>query len=446
MGLVASALWTDGGVKVVIVRKGRGKLLLKEVLSLSPEELSFKNLYLSCFSTELVVEKVKVPPVRDEETKEILIKKRLSEVAGVGGNYLMVYEEVPEERSERERTYRVFAFPEIDLNVPPDNLELLTLLNFSLVGVSDKVSPDLVVLHAYSDGEVLVTTASRGKEVLYTRSVKVPPYAKGDEDSYADFLHENVSMTHMFVAQRSNIPVDLLILSGLAAKSERLSASLHQAVNTPIASVTPPEGVRGVEPEVFVELVPLFGTLYLDERFDFSPKDIKEKRMLRRALSKMNPILLLLFFLSGILLDMEIYAIQKEAEDLSRQTALLSSKAISKDPFLQKENLDYYITYINMLGRSSKENPLRLLPLIREFLQDQDVKAFDFVSKDGKLLALLNIEKGFENLMDMTVYREGLIRRLDELRKKGINYRIESENRDTENLRLSITLLLESKI
>ncbi|MDQ7081918.1 MAG: hypothetical protein Q9N34_02150 [Aquificota bacterium] len=166
---------------------------------------------------DLIIEEVEVPPVKDPETLEVLIKKRLSESAGLQGDHLLVYR-LLETRRDR-KVYRVFGIPrsvyEENPLVSGDTelkISLFTSSHLSLAGgyPRGRSREDLTVFHVYADGEKVIITVSRGEEVLYTRSVV---FGGADPDS---FLFEHVNMTYIFVAQRRNIPVDLILLSGSA--------------------------------------------------------------------------------------------------------------------------------------------------------------------------------------------------------------------------------------
>ena len=455
MGVIASVYCTDTTAKVIFVKKSRRGFTFKDNLTLQPGEYRSSEVYLSYSYPDLVFETVRIPPVSDEETVEILVKKRLSDTAGLKGNYLVVFQEMPEESTSNEKTLRVFAIPEEiykNENVLPkdieENLMIFTTPHFSIHGVSKAVAGDMTVLHAFADDESLVMTVSSGDEVLYTRSLRIPPYTKTDEQAYMDFVHENLNMTYMFVARRSNIPIDFILLSGKLYDKDALVEELIPSVSCGITTPVIPKEFKNVGPIVFLEFLPCFGNLLLNSRYDFSPRDVKEKRALRIYLSKLLPVLLLLTAVALSFLGFEIYRLEEKSKEISFLRSRISAKlsSLSKDPLIKEGEMGYYAGYLNLIWRSRKENPLRILPELESFLKDFKAEEYILSYNNGKAILSLSLERNFTSLAELSVYRQTLINRLEELRGKGFSYRIESEKKDLEGKRLSIKILLERKI
>ena len=455
MGTVASIYRTDTVAKVVLFGKRRRGFLFKESLTLQPGEYVFPQIYLSYFYPDLVSETIRIPPVKDEGTKEILIRRKLADALGLKGSYLIVFQELPEESTPAERAVRVFALPEEvyrNENILPRNLEenlmLFTTPHFSLLGISGAVAGDRTVLHAFADEESLVTTVSRGTEILYTRSLRVPPYTRADEEAYTDFIYENLNMTYMFVAQRSSIPVDLILLSGKLYDKERLVERLLSFVNCGLATPLVPIEFRDVGPIVFLEFLPCFGNVLLDQEWDFSPREVKERRSLKLYISRLVPLLALLLVLSLSLLCFRLYGILEKSEEVAqlRGEVFSSLSAVSGDPFLRGGDLGYYVTYLNLLSDSRRENPLALPPEIGDLLAEIKAKDYLFSYTKGKVALSLSVEERFGSLSELSLYREKLLKRLEEMRRKGLDYRIESEEKDLKENRLLMKIVLEKKV
>lgn len=455
MGVVASVYCTDTSARVVLLKKKRKFFVFQDNLTLRPGEFRFPEVYLSYSYPDLVFETVRIPPVSDEETVEILVKKRLSDTLGLGGSYLTVFEEVPEESTPNEKVLRVFAIPEEVYrkeSVLPrgleENLMIFTTVHFSLHGISKAVAGDMTVLHAFADDESLVMTVSRGDEVLYTRSLKIPPYTKTDDRAFLDFVLENLNMTYMFVARRSNIPVDLILLSGKLYDREALVAELMPSVSCGISTPSIPERFRNVGPMVFLELIPCFGNLLLDDRHDFSPKEVKERRALRLHLSKLLPVLTLLLIVSLTLSGLRLYRVEEKSREVGRleRVLFMNLSEISRDPLLRSGDLSYYVDYLNLLSRSGKENPLRILPEVEEFLKNFRGVEYVISYSKGKAVLSMSLEEGFNSLAELSLYREKLLRELGELKKNGFDYRIESERKDLNKKTLFMKILLEKRL
>ena len=455
MGTLASAYCTDAGAKVVLFKKSRKGFVFQENLTLQPGSYKFPELYLSYFYPDLVLETVRIPPVKDEGTINILIKKKLADTLGLTGNYLVVFEELLEESAPTEKVFRVFAIPEEvyrDESILPKDLEehlmIFTTPHFSLHGVSKVVAEDRTVLHVYADDESLVMTVSRGEEVLYTRGLRIPPYTKTDEEAYTDFIHENISMTYMFVAQRSNIPVDFILLSGKLYEKEALINELIPSVSCGIATPLVPREFRKAGPIVFLEFLPCFGTVLLDQRYDFSPNEVKDKRALRLHLSKLIPVLTLLLVLALSMVSFEIYKLWERSKEIAqlRGRVISSLSALTQDPLLREGDLNYYVAYLNLLARSRRENPLNAIPQIEDFLKEIKANEYIFSYTKGKIVLSFTVERQFRNLVALSIYREKLLKRLEEIKSRGFVYRIESEKRDLKENRLYIRIVLEKKV
>ncbi len=455
MGVIASVYCTDTTAKVIFVKKGRKGFTFKDNLTLQPGEYRSSEVYLSYSYPDLVFETVRIPPVSDEETIEILVKKRLSDTAGLKGNYLVVFQEVPEESTSNEKTLRVFAIPEEiykNENVLPkdieENLMIFTTPHFSIHGVSKAVAGDMTVLHAFADDEILVMTVSGGDEVLYTRSLRIPPYTKTDEQAYIDLVYENLNMTYMFVARRSNISVDFILLSGKLYDKDVLVENLISSVDCGIATPTVPKVIKNTGPIIFLEFLPCFGNLLLDRTYDFSPQDVKERRSLRIYLSKLVAILTIISLLSVSFLAFEVYKIERKLQEIFdlRREITSSLPKLFRDTALKREDIEYYTNYLNLIWRSRKENPLGILPELENLLKAFKAKEYRFSYINSKAVLSLTFEKSFTSLAELSIYRERLLKALENLKKKGFNYRIELERKYIESKTLLIKVTLEKEV
>ncbi len=455
MGKVASLFISKTFQRVVVLR-GRGEKFRVEFVDKGLdllERYSTGSFYISIDYPELISETVEIPPVKDEDTKLVLIKKQLLDRLGISEDMFVIYREDEEESTPQKRVLRVFALPKSisseDGLVPEEILrgsEFFTTCQFSLAGVSKLVSPDLTVFHVFSEGENLTMTVSSGDDVLYTRTLPVPPYAK--EVGFEDFVHENVNMTYMFVAQRSNIPVDLLLLSGILADSEELARGLAEVISTGIAVPIPSDIFSGIDGKTYNEFLPCFGTPLLPDSYDFSPPEVKERRSFNSILSRTIPVLLTLFLLFLPLLGMRLYEIYSTSRSVSELVQLLrvQTSGILKDPLLKREVFNYYLNYIHALDSTRAGNPLNMLKDMEPLLRIANAKTYVLGKENRTLTLYMEIERSFPRLIDMTLYREKLFKVLEGLSSKGYTYKINSEVKDLKDNRLSIKLSVERKI
>ncbi|RLJ70127.1 hypothetical protein BCF55_0391 [Hydrogenivirga caldilitoris] len=453
MGKVASFL-ISGTYQRVAVLKGKAGKFKVELVDKGPsllEEHADKEMFLSVLYPELVSETVEIPPVGDEDTKLVLIKKQLLERGGISDDLFLVYREV--ESTPQKKVLKVFAIPKtvvIEGGLLSEETlkesQFFTVCQFSLSGVSKLISPELSIFHVFSDGETLTMTVSSGDDVLYTRSVSIPPYAR--ELGFEDFVHENVNMTYMFVAQRSGIPVDLLLLSGNLVESEELTRTLAEVVGSGIATPLPTGTFSGIDGKTFNEFLPCFGTLHLNGSYDFSPEEIKERRWFKRLVGGAVLFLTLLFVSFLPLFGMRLYEISLTSKSISDVTHLLKTQTsgILKDPILERDTFNYYLNYLNTLDKVRAGNPLTLLKDMEGLLRLVDAKTYALGRQKDTLTLYMEFEKRFPKLIDMTLYREELIKELEALKAKGYSYRVESEVKDLKESRLSMKLRVEKKL
>ena len=270
MGKVASLVYSLQEGRAVFLRGFRRKFIYERSQKSKPaiDELQGRDLYISYFYPDLVVEKVEVPPVEDEETLHALLGKRLSEVTGSQTDFLICKKEIEEESTHEARVYRVFGLPKEVYENPdvlPEGLEervrIFTVSQFSPAGISKIVDGDLTIFHIFLDEERLLLTVSRGDEILYSRSLSVPGYVREMGD-LSGFLHENTNMTYVFVAQRQGIKLDLILISGKAKDEDGFITSLIEMTGVPVATPLSPQAVKGLDPDTFHDHLPAFGTLF----------------------------------------------------------------------------------------------------------------------------------------------------------------------------------------
>ncbi len=449
MGRLVSVDLSGGGGRAVFLRKtGKVYIFEKAVDEVPSRDSLGGELLISSYHPDLIMERVEVPPVKDPETLEVLIKKRLSESAGLQGDYLLVYKLLEAQRDRR--VYRIFGMPRDVYEESPlinEDTELkisiFTSSHLSLAGISKAVSEDLTLFHVYADKERIIMTVSRGDEVLYTRSVL---FGGADPDS---FLFEHVNMTYVFVAQRQNIPVDLILLSGLAKDMDSFIRDLINTVPAGVATPLVPENLRNVTPERMHSYLIPFGSLFLSSDYDFSPREKREKRWffrtLNRSLMIIYPVLIpLLAFLA-----MNVYEFWINLKDYTDQREFLvtRSRAFFAEDLVREGKLDYFLTYTDLIYRSRVENPMNILKDVGPLFKILKAESYLFGADRGKLYLVINIDRTFRSLAEMMTFRENLFSLLEDLKaKKGISYRVERENRDLEANRLLLRIRLERKV
>ena len=451
MGKRAGVYVSEKLVRTVFLEGGRWGYTLKEVAEGLPSagKLSDYSVHLAFLHTEVVLETIEMPPVKDERTREILLKKHLSEAVGVSGDLLVTYREIGS-GAEGVR-YRIFGIPSELYHRNPlvpewlrKKLDLFTLPQFAVARISGELFPDETVFHVYADESALLMVVSRGEEVIYLRSLPVPPYAV-DED-FLSFLRENVSMTYLFVVQRQSTPVDVVLLSGKACE-EKLAEDLTGAVSAGIAASVVPPLLGGVSPEIFHRYLPALGAA-LTEAYDFSPPEVRERRRSERFLRRVTVLLFLLLLLCVAGVGFRIYTLMGEMKTLRElRTAVVRRSAdLLADPMLREGFFSYYLNYVNLLNETRRRNPLNLLNVSRELVSQEGVRKCVFGRRDNRLVLFLKIERKFPKLSELVFFREKILSSLREIEGSGVSHRIQRELRDLKENRLSMEILLERSL
>jgi len=451
MGRVAGVFLSEKAVKTVLLKGGRWGYTLEGTGEGLPtrRKLSGYRVHLAYLYTDLITETVRIPPVKDEETRTILLRKQLAERVGSPEDLLIVYREV--ESGPEERSYRIFGVPAHLYWENPlipgwlrESLALFTLPQLALAAVSAQLYPELTVFHVYVDESALLMVVSRAGEVVYTRSLPLPSYAEDDLDA---FLHENVSMTFLFVVQRQGISVDVVLLSG-RARREKLAESLLRSAPAGLAVPLVPPVFRDVSPETFHSFLPAFGAALTGEEYDLSPPEIRGRRKVEGYVGKGLVLiaLLLLVCVGGIAYRTYLIAQEVKALRELNTTILQRTEDLLRDPLVRDSALNYYLSYANLISEVRRRNPLKLLPLSADLITGEGVRRVALVRREDRILLLLEIEKRFPRLVELALFREELTRKLKELEKEGISYRVEREESDLGENRLRIDLRLERSL
>jgi hypothetical protein len=277
---------------------------------------------------------------------------------------------VEEEGTSESKVYRVFGIPaeiyrseEVLPHDLRERVSLFTVAQFSPAGTSLAVNPDLRIFHIFMDDEKLLMTVSEGEEVLYSRSLSVPSYIS-EVGNVSDFLYENTNMTYVFVAQRQGLKIDLILVSGKAKDDEQFLQSLMELSPVGIATPLPPPSVRNLSPDIFHRHMPEFGSLFLSERHDFTPLDIKEKRKFMKISYAFSKALALVLAAMLFLLALRGFGVLNNLGEIKhlKNVVALELENITRDPFVSGGNFDYFRSYLSTLSEVRIQNPINILP------------------------------------------------------------------------------------
>ena len=456
MGKVASLFYTPQEGKAVFLRRFRKRYIYEGSAraKLPVKDLWGREICISYFYPDLIVEKVEVPPVEDDETLNALLAKRLSETAGIQSDFLLCGEEVLEESTNESKTYRVFAISrdvyENEELFPAglkEKVRIFTVAQLSLAGISAVVDQDITVLHIYLDDAVLLLTVSRGDEVLYSRSLSVPSFIQETGD-IGGFLHENTNMTYVFVAQRQGTKIDLILLSGRAKDEDTFITTLLEMTGVAVATPVPPKRIKKLDYDSFHEFLPAFGSLFLGEKYDFSPLSVKEIRKFMDRSALVIPILLGLLMFGTAGLVIKGVELVRSVSELSRKKENVSfeMRKFLSQPLIAKGELRYYSEYLSELYRARRENPVTILAIAGDLVKEFRAKKSVLAYKNGKVTLALELERRFPNLVELNLFVELVKKKLELLKEKGLEVRLGDVRKNLEENSVKISLLVEKKV
>ncbi len=452
MGKIAGFSISENRIKGVFLERRRGKYFLKRTVEgIPPTEIS-GEIYISYLYIDLIVETVEIPLTKDKNTREILLKRQLSEREGITASPLLItYKEIG--IVENRVTYKIYAIPseiyEKNPNIPSHikkNLSIFTLPQFALAAISYQLFPDKTVFHIYADEYSLLMVVSKGENILYIRSLPLPSFIENQE-VLKDFLKENVGMTCAFVIQRQGIKPDLLLLSGKAAEedlAQELKESTHSAIAVPLV----PDIFEGVSATTFHLFLTSFGSVLVKEDYDFSPSQEKEKRKINRFLKKGIIFVTLLLITVLIAVVYRVYTIKEKMKEMEELYSVVISRTekVVEDPFLEEPLFSYYLNYVNLLSEIRTKNPLNFLTEVKDLLKHSQAKRYALLRKGNNFNLILQIEKRFSGLTEMALFRERIYVELKKLSKRGIAYKIDREIKNLEENTLKMEISVEGNL
>ena len=192
---------------------------------------------------------------------------------------------------------------------------------------------------------------------------------------------------------------------------------------------------------VFHRNLPAYGAILSPESYDFSPRDVRDRRKFLKRLSFLTPALFVIA-IALILLNMFTFS---EVRDLSEEVygrLSISSGKLRKtiqDTFSSTESLTYYINYANMISQALQNNPFRNMSPLKDLISYAEPKKLEVNTSK----VLIGIDKRFNSIYDLTFYKEKLKGKLSILSDKGFTYTIQEELQDTTNNTLKMRIVLE---
>ena len=291
MKLFSTEITTSGGEKIakaVLLRKNRkGYSLLQHYIT-EPENLkSLSGNYPAYFCIDYfdtIIETLNVPPVKDSKTFKMLAANKLKDQIEEGVSPLMAYK--VDKKAGKDRTgnleYKVYVIPEKLFTENPAitaqqrlKMNLFTLSDIAVVGVSNFYFGPDTVFHAYADDYKVLITVSRGSSIIYSRTLEYEAVAGQALESV---FYENINLTFMFVTKNLRVNVERMVFSGKLKNMTELSQMLFQFNGIPQSVIITHELVPDCSRDTFHEFMIPISLCMLEDSYDFTPEEFKERR------------------------------------------------------------------------------------------------------------------------------------------------------------------------
>lgn len=422
---------SESPAKAVLVDNSGSKVVFKEGIVTNLHGASAysgkHNLRITYDSFDFIHLELNVPPVNDANTLDTYIRSHSKESLEDGLEHLILYKRSSIQPDAKSNNYDVFAVPDRFFSVERDcfsekdekRIEHFSVTQLTLAKLSEKYFHSMTAFHAYADGNKIIITVSKGKDLLYTRfsnAEKDMFYEEGD-DPYINSFYENINLTYMYVSQNRRIPLDCIILSGSLAESEALSAMIAGFTDKPQLVLCPGEYFTGCSSKEFHEYVIPLGNCISDESNDLRPLKLKKFWAMKYLLTTANvflvlAVLFLIFLNIGSLSTMFEHKSIIEAKSRTYKERL--SRLMADKDYIDKRKYEY--AYINKI-KEHENSSLRLIPEIFDILEISDFTELEIKSAGGNRQVLIKGQKGFNNLKEIQDYRKKIEAAIDKVAK-----------------------------
>ena len=407
---------SDGKIKGAVFKR-RGELL--ELLDYNINRSG--KYYISVFYQDFIYSSIILPAVKDEETLFFLLKNRLSDQLESGTEYIILPVR-NKEISENQIEYFVYAIPEklffdavkkVGI-IDPADVEFFTLSQFSLAGVTSKISEDETVFMIYTDKEKFIITVSHGNRILYTRSTKIPDFVT--EEQLVNFYYENFNLTYIYIVQNQGIDIDSVGLAGNISKIKQFVELIRSFSDKPVYTVLPDLFLKNSDFDQFSSYTIQIGALNLSKDYNFLPLKIKQKKTFSNLSRKISLILMLIFLSLSVINAKSFFEVKDKFYSLkssyTRLKISFEKEIASKN--ISPEQIKYLIGYINLL--SSERKTVYLLDKISGILSILNMENLNITYKDGKRYISIRSEERFTSLNDMEFFKRKLKKEVSKLK------------------------------
>ncbi|MDR2105274.1 MAG: hypothetical protein LBP51_05925 [Deferribacteraceae bacterium] len=381
-------------VKTVTVNKVRNKLRFLNARTMSMHAFASKvdeGTHVTCEYVDAVSAESEFPPLNDKKAFAMLAKSKVQDQLLPDVRYAFAFSEATLPRASDSapsvsvmKSYNIYAVP-ADLitqysggSTMAGNIAYLTLDQFSMMAFSEKVATDKLICHAYADKSQLLITFSYGNNLIYSRISSVPKSFDSKEDRL-NFYYETLNLTYVYMRQSRQLPVDMLIFSGLLKYEKELEESVKNFSGHEVQYLEPSQYISDCREDIFDEYMLAIGCCLADPAFNFVPVTNNELISYKQVLLVVNlcfAVLVLAAFVACVLKAAKYVELRG---DISSRTQRLTSTLNQLNAVIGDENeLRYYNTYINAL-RQRETSPINAIVKAQELLYMNTYEEIRFV-------------------------------------------------------------------
>jgi len=456
MKLFSTEITSSGAEKIakaVLLRKNRSGYSLLQNYITEPENLkSLSGNHVTYFCIDYfdtIIETLNVPPVKDPKTFKMLAKNKLKEHMDEGVSYLMAYKASDKSKKDRSGNleHKVYMIPETlfekDAGLSEQQklkMNMFTLSDFAVMGISQFYFPDETVFHTFADEYKLLITVSIGNTIIYSRTME---YAYTDGQALESVFYESVNLTYMFVTKNMKVDVERMVLSGLLKEMAELSRMLFDFNQKPQSTILSSFIISDCTKETFHRFMIPISLCMIDDSYDFTPDSYKERRGFN-SLKKAANIIALLCVLILLYMNLTAYEdLSFAKERMASQTNVIGLKLErNRENFRDTEGSKFGLYYLKQIEKYDS-SAFDLFDDLKGILDtgDYDNVRFEVDKKTPEIL--IGGKVAFADLKEMDAHRQKIYSYIDQLKASG-KYKVTDSSRfDMEGLVSDIKLKLE---
>ncbi|PLX65888.1 MAG: hypothetical protein C0603_13005 [Denitrovibrio sp.] len=457
MKLFSAELLTAGDqktTKAVILEKKRSSYTLLQHYITEPENLKSLsgelNYYFCIDYYDTIIETVEIPPVKDSKTFRLLAKNKLKEHLEEDVSYLIAYKKDEDVKPDKAGSalHNVYMVPESlfekDAGLVDHqklNMDMFTLSDFALCGISDYFFPDEVVFHSFADETKVIVTVSKGKKIIYTREME---YNTSEVSSIESIFYESINLTYMFVTKNQHISIDRMILSGQLADKSELSQMLFDFNKKTQSVVIPGSLFKDCSNQQFRDFMIPLSLCLLEDTYDFTPEKYKVARgfnILKTAVNSIAIVATLILLLLNMSAFEELSFAKEKARGQNNVIKMKLDRNVHnfKDSGERRYNF-YYIKQVQKYG----DDAFDLYKETAGLINTADYKSVKFEKDKDKVSLKVFGDVKFTSFKGIDDHRQMIEREVSQIENNG-KYKVKNTSRyNSDTLVASINLSIES--